>query len=62
MTAPVQPALMYIRDVAAYLGKSPAQVYKMRERGQLPPPLKQAGLGLCWRRADIEKWVAQLKP
>lgn len=62
-TAPplTAPAILDVDAVAALLNKSPKQVYNMRERGQLPPALKQrAGFRLCWRRTDIEAWLASL--
>lgn len=62
MAATTDPrqVVLYVHDVAAMLGKTEAQVRHMRARGQLPAPLKQSGLGLCWRRVDFEKWLSQL--
>lgn len=58
MDTTITPALLRVPDLADLLNTTPAQVRNMRARGQLPPPFKRAGLRLCWRRADIEKWLA----
>lgn len=53
-------AILYVPDVAALLGKTEAQVRKMKSRGQLPPPVKAGGFGLCWLRSDFERWLHSL--
>ena len=53
-------ALLRAADVAELIGSTVAQVRNMRARGQLPPPVKVPGLGVRWRRTDLEKWLAQL--
>ena len=58
MGAAITPALLRVPDLADLLNLTPVQVRHMRARGQLPPPFKRPGLRLCWRRADIEKWLA----
>ncbi|MBZ5709361.1 helix-turn-helix domain-containing protein [Nannocystis pusilla] len=53
-------ALLRAAEVAELIGSTEAQVRNMRARGQLPPPIKVPGLGVRWRRTDLEKWLAQL--
>ncbi len=55
-----EPALLRVADLATLLGTTEMQVRNMRARGQLPDPVKAPGLRLCWRRADVEKWLAKL--
>ena len=58
MATTIEPALLRVPDIADILNTTEAQVRNMRARGQLPPPFKRPGLRLCWRRTDIEKWLA----
>ena len=53
-------ALLRASEVADFIGSTEAQVRNMRARAQLPPPIKVPGLGVRWRRADLEMWLAQL--
>lgn len=47
-------------EVAELIGSTEAQVRNMRARGQLPAPIKVPGLGVRWRRSDLDLWLAQL--
>lgn len=40
-----------------YLGCSSRHVYRMADAGKMPAPLKIGAL-VRWRRAEIEKWIA----
>lgn len=53
------PELLTVRDLAAYLRRSPQSIYVARSRGQLPPAVKVAGR-LLWRRAMIDAWLDSL--
>lgn len=53
-------ALLRVSEVADIIGSTEAQVRNMRARAQLPPPIKVPGLGVRWRRADLERWLARL--
>lgn len=53
-------ALLRACEVADLIGSTEAQVRNMRARAQLPPPIKVPGLGVRWRRTDLERWLAQL--
>lgn len=48
---------MTVEDVAERLRTTPTQVRNMKQRGQLPPPLKLCGLGLRWRESDLAEWI-----
>lgn len=53
------PLLLTPLQSAAYLGLSRSGFFAMRD--VLPRPVKVYG-GIRWRRADLEKWAAELKP
>ena len=55
---PADALLMTRSDVAAVLRTTPRQISNMIARGQLPAPARVAGLGLRWRRSEIEAWIA----
>lgn len=50
--------LMTRNEVAAILRTTPRQISNMTARGQLPAPVRVAGLGLRWRRPEIDAWIA----
>lgn len=56
--APPNTPLMTRHDVAAMLRTTPRQVSNMAARGQLPASVRVAGLGVRWRRAEIDAWIA----
>jgi prophage regulatory protein len=51
------PALLDCKLVAALCGCSPRMVWRMRDTGDIPAPLRLGGL-VRWRRADIERWIS----
>jgi len=55
---PRDAPLMTRSDVAAVLRTTPRQISNMIARGQIPAPVRVAGLGLRWRRAEIDAWIA----
>lgn len=55
---PLDPPLMTRNDVAALLRTTPRQISNMMARGQIPPPVRVAGLGARWRRIEIDAWIA----
>ena len=58
-TAPPTDAPLLTRDdVATMLRTSPRQISNMAARGQLPASIRVPGLGVRWRRADIDAWIA----
>ena len=58
-TAPPADAPLLTRDdVATMLRTTPRQISNMAARGQLPASVRVAGLGVRWRRAEIDAWIA----
>ena len=55
---PATAPLMTRADLAELLRTTPRQISNMTARGQLPAPTRVAGLGLRWRRAEIDAWIA----
>ncbi|NMC21743.1 MAG: helix-turn-helix domain-containing protein [Thermogutta sp.] len=53
----VQPELMPVDDVARLLSVSRRTVWRMRDSGHLPAPVRLGG-AIRWRRGDIENWIA----
>jgi predicted DNA-binding transcriptional regulator AlpA len=45
-----------------YLGIPRSTWFRLRSAGKLPDPVNVPGSGLYWRRADLDKWAAGLKP
>ena len=61
LTAPApEPAaaqLLDVRAVAALLGCSVRHVYRLADRGAMPPAVRLGAL-VRWRRQDLEDWLA----
>ena len=51
------PHLLDVRAVAAVIGCSERNVYRLADAGKMPRPLKIGAL-VRWRRADIDAWLA----
>ena len=49
--------LLDVRAVAALLGCSARHVYRLADRGAMPPPLRLGTL-VRWRRQDLDAWLA----
>ncbi|QDU23583.1 helix-turn-helix transcriptional regulator [Urbifossiella limnaea] len=49
-------ALLSVDDVAALLGVSPRTVWRLRDGGHLPPPVRVGSL-VRWRRATLLMWL-----
>ncbi len=56
------PLLMTAEEAAEYLGISRALLYRLVARRELPAPLDIPQCGSKWRRSDLEKWAAKLRP
>lgn len=56
------PLLLGVGDAAAFLGVSRAAFYRLIAAGELPAALDVPGCGPRWRRADLERWAAKLRP
>lgn len=48
--------LLTASDVAAALGVSARQVWRLRDRGALPAPVRVGG-STRWRSGDIQSWI-----
>ena len=55
---PEDAPLLTRSDLAVLLRTTPRQISNMAARGQLPAPVKVAGLGVRWRRPEIYAWIA----
>lgn len=51
--------LMTRFELADFLRTTPRQISNMTARGQLPAAVRVAGLGLRWRRSEIDAWIAE---
>jgi len=51
------PALVSVRDLAHLLNCSQRSVYRLADSGRMPRPVKLGAL-VRWRRAEIDKWIA----
>ena len=58
--AQITPALMRVREAAAYTGMSERQWWKMVSAGKAPRPIELPGRMARWRRGDIDQWLASL--
>jgi excisionase family DNA binding protein len=54
--ATTPPAMLDVHAVAEMLGCSTRHVYRLRDAGQMPAPVKLGSL-LRWRAAEIEAWI-----
>lgn len=52
----VEPAFLGVDQVAVLLGCSPRTVYRLADRGAMPPAIKLGALRR-WRRVEIERWL-----
>lgn len=52
------PPILYVDDLARYLGRTPKAVRTAVARGRLPPPLRLAGR-LAWRARDVLDFVSE---
>ncbi len=57
-TAPPEPLLLSAGALAQLLGVSVRHVWRLRDAGDLPAPIKLGKL-IRWRRAAIERWLAE---
>lgn len=56
-----RPALIAQEDVPGYVGISRPTMFRLIAAGKFPKAV-DAGGGKKFRRADLDKWVAGLKP
>lgn len=49
------------RPLAKQLGVSPVTVWRMQQRGDLPPAVRISRGVVGWRQADIQTWLESRK-
>lgn len=49
--------LLSVKDVCEMLGCSRRTVYRLKDAGQMPMPLKINGM-VRWRPDEVENWIA----
>ena len=49
--------VMYLEDMAQYIGKSARTVQRWVAMGLLPPPNKSEGRVGFWVESEVEKWL-----
>lgn len=47
------------RDVRLIVGIAPVTIWRLRREGKFPPPLRLTKGRIGWRRADLERWLAE---
>ena len=52
-----KPAMMTVGEIATQLSVSLITVWRWRDAGRMPAPIK-IGAIVRWRRDDIERWIA----
>jgi|GEM_PF-3576961 len=56
------PQLLDQGDAWHYCGLSRSGWFRLRSAGEIPAPVDVPGVGLRWRRTDLDKWLTRLKP
>lgn len=54
------PPVLYVGDLAQFLGRTPKAVRMAASRGLLPTPVRVAGR-LAWRGADVRQWLSEIR-
>jgi predicted DNA-binding transcriptional regulator AlpA len=54
--------LLDVKSVAKLLSCSPRTVWRLRDRGAIPPPIILARGIIRWRRATLLRWLDELQP
>ena len=54
-------AMMTVGEIAAEMGIGVATVWRWRDAGRMPAPVK-IGAVVRWRRDDIDQWIAKSCP
>jgi len=57
-----QVELLDVRAVARILGCSVRTVWRLRDRGAIPPPVILSSGVVRWRRAALLRWLDELEP
>lgn len=62
MTSAIASPFLKVGAVLELVALSRSQIYKMMESGAFPAQVQLSGRAVAWRRADIEKWIADRQP
>ncbi len=54
----METLLLSADQLARILDVSVRTIWRLRDTGRLPPPLRIGG-GVRWRRADIQNWIEE---
>ena len=57
----IAPAMVKVDEVARMLACSARTVYRLADRGRIPPPVR-LGAMVRWSRAGIESWIDERCP
>lgn len=49
--------LMRLPDVLAATTLCKASIYRLRQKGEFPNPVRLIGRTVAWRREDVEQWL-----
>lgn len=55
-------SLLKVQSVSELVGLAKPTIYKMMAAGKFPLPVTRTGRHVAWRAADVEAWLAELKP
>ena len=56
----VEPELLTVEEAAEMCGMGPTKLRELVKQGRFPKPVKLSSRWVRWRRADIQKWIAEL--
>lgn len=60
--AAVPPLTFTQAEAARYAGLSRSGWFRLKSAGLLPKPVHVPGVGVRYRRSDLERWAERLKP
>ena len=59
---PDEAELLDVKSVATLLACSPRTIWRLRDRGTIPPPIILAHGIIRWRRSTLLRWLDELRP
>ena len=54
---PKSERLMRLKEVVAETTLCKASIYRLRQEGRFPNPVRLIGRSVAWRREDVERWL-----
>ena len=56
---PASPThIMRLHEVIARIKVSPTTLWRLRRKGQFPPPFRLSPGLIAWHEVDVERWIA----